>query len=1051
MSAKHFLAPFAPVFFGLLLLMPGTFALAQSESNDAVPAGSSNPSSVTTTTIPATMFGMSAHNEVLYGTPWPTMPITGLRLWDASVAWQQINTANGVYDWTTLDLWTAAAASHNQTLIYTFGQTPSWASSNPTDDTCDYAPGACYPPNDLNSDGTGTDQHWIDFVSAIAKHAPEITYWEMWNTPHDVLQWNGTNAQLVRMVQDARTYIQKYIPTAKIISPANGQLNYTYPSGNCTMADKMGGYLAAGLGKYIDIIALHTYYTTVPENIIAVVQCYQSTMATYGVSSLPLWSTEGAWGTDAELPGTTDQEGFLARLYLLLWSNGVPRHYWYAWDDPITGTLSTNGVPNAVAAAYQEVESWMSGRTMTTLCSEASSGIWTCGLTGPNGYQAQAVWHAGSTKNYTAPSQYVNYLDLTGKQHTISKGATVTVGVEPILLQNQSSTATANFVFSEATPFPDVLAGSKGTSGSITVSATNGFTGTVTLSCPNSFGTGSCSITPTSVKSYPATATLVINGTSFTAGTYDMTVQGTSGSITNTFSVPFTVSDFSITGPASVSAAPSGNAVATLTVTSLDSYNSKVNATCNATALSGAVCTLSPANPITVGSGAAVSVTATVTVPSTAKAGTYNVTVTATDTSGEPTHTVTVPLVVTASDFSLTGPASLSALPAGKAVANFTVASLDSYNSKVNATCSVTAISGATCALSPANPITVGSGASVPFTATITVPSTAVAGSYNISVTAADVSGTPTHTLTIPFTVSDFSLTGPASLTGAPSANVTANLTVTSLDSYSSQINATCDATALSGAVCTLSPANPITIGSAAAVPVTATVTLPSAAAAGTYNIKVTATDVSGAPTHTLTMPLTVTASPVIDFSIGAPTPTTQTINAGQSTTYTFSVAPVGSSFPSAVALTCSGAPAISQCTFNPTSVTPGSSSASVVMTITTTASTAKAVRSAAQPRGGVLIFFTSWLALPGFVLLGGAPRKPRHRKSTFWISLVALLLLAMLLTSCSGATGISNNGGGGGGGGGQQGTAPGTYSIIVTGTSGALTHQAPAVQLVVN
>jgi hypothetical protein len=31
----------------------------------------------------------------------------------------------------------------------------------------------------------------------------------------------------------------------------------------------------------------------------------------------------------------------------------------------------------------------------------------------------------------------VNYLDLSGNKHTISKGATVTVGTEPILLQNQ--------------------------------------------------------------------------------------------------------------------------------------------------------------------------------------------------------------------------------------------------------------------------------------------------------------------------------------------------------------------------------------------------------------------------------------------------------------------------------------------------------------------------------------------------------------------------------------------------------------------------------------
>jgi len=393
--------------------------------------------STTSTPVPAHLFGMSSHDDILFSTPWPTMPIFGLRLWDTDTAWGQINTANGTYSWTILDDWISAAASHNDQLIYTFGQTPGWASSDPTDASCDYAPGACYPPNDLNSDGTGTDQHWIDFVSAIAQHAPSIMHWEMWNTPHDTNQWKGTNAQLVRMVQDARTYIQKYIPAAKIISPANGQLDYIYPNANCTMADKMGDYLAAGLGKYIDIIAFHTYYTTVPEDIVPVIQCYQSVMATYNVNSLPLWSTEGSWGDNSQLSSTTKQAGFVARLYLLLWANGVVRHYWYNWDDSSTGTLETNGVANTAGIAYTQVESWMSGRTMIKLCSENSSGIWTCKFSGENGYVSKAVWHPGGNASFTAQDQFINYLDLSGNKHTISPGATVTVGEEPILLQNQ--------------------------------------------------------------------------------------------------------------------------------------------------------------------------------------------------------------------------------------------------------------------------------------------------------------------------------------------------------------------------------------------------------------------------------------------------------------------------------------------------------------------------------------------------------------------------------------------------------------------------------------
>ena len=834
MRPKKCFGPHAISVVWLLLL--STFSAAQTDQGKAISSASFDPGAITSTTIPPQYFGISAHNDVLFGTSWPTMPVYGMRLWDTATGWGQINTAQDTYDWSTLDLWIAGAAAHGDQLIYTFGMTPTFASSNPNDDTCDYGTGFCYPPNDLNSDGTGTDQHFIDFVSAIAQHAPSITLWEMWNTPHDTFQWKGTDAQLVRMTQDASTYIKKYIPAAQIISPGNGQLNYPYPGSNCTMPDKLGGYLAAGMGKYIDIVALHTYYTTVPEDIVPVVQCYQTTMATYNISSLPLWSTEGAWGFNTDLPGANNQAGFLARLYLLLWSNGVQRHYWYAWDDVNTGTLSTDGVPNSVGTAYTQVESWMLGRTMSTPCAQGSSGIWTCGLTGPNGYAAQAVWHPGGNKSYTAPSQYTNYLDLTGKQHSIFKGATVTVGVEPVLLQNQTiKTGNPNFILSEGNPFPTVNAGSSGTSGPITITSQDGFSGTVTLSCPDTYGAGSCSISPATVNSFPATATLTINGTNLTPGSYQIALQGVAASITNT----------------------------------------------------------------------------------------YNVT----------------------------------------------------------------------------------------------------------------------------FNVGDFSLGGPSSLSASQGAQASANLTLASMYTYNGQVNASCDASALSGATCSLSSGNPIAIANAATVPLTATVSVPANAAAGNYNIIVSTQDATGAPSHWLTIPLTVVQN-VQDFSIGSPAPATQTITAGQQAVYSLSVSPVGSSFSNAVNLSCSGVPAMSQCSFSTNPVTLGNGPASLTMTIVTTARSASALHFL-----GKSALLIPWLTLPGLMLLVTRPPRNRRGKPTFFISFFGLFLFALVLTSCGGSSANTSTKQSGGGGGGQQlqGTQPGTYTIMVTGTSGSLTHQATAVTLIVD
>src|SRR5215475_8736541 len=109
---------FGPHALTAVVLFCSIFSAAQIQSDPAPVPASSAPTAVTSTTIPPQMFGMSAHNEVLYGTPWPTMPVYGMRLWDTATGWGQINTDKGVYDWSTLDLWIAAAASHNDQLIY---------------------------------------------------------------------------------------------------------------------------------------------------------------------------------------------------------------------------------------------------------------------------------------------------------------------------------------------------------------------------------------------------------------------------------------------------------------------------------------------------------------------------------------------------------------------------------------------------------------------------------------------------------------------------------------------------------------------------------------------------------------------------------------------------------------------------------------------------------------------------------------------------------------------------------------------------------------------
>jgi hypothetical protein len=185
-----------------------------------------------------TFFGMHLH---LNASPVPaTMEGTG-RIWDSvSAQWPYLNTAINTFVWTNLDnvLADYKTAGIND-ILYTLWRVPNWASSNPTDSTCDYSNlgskyyGECDLPTDILADGTGSDLTWRTWVQSIAEHVSNtynpgyltnhahIGYWETCNECYRSptldpgydsggnvsVAYKGTYAQLLRMMQDARCII----------------------------------------------------------------------------------------------------------------------------------------------------------------------------------------------------------------------------------------------------------------------------------------------------------------------------------------------------------------------------------------------------------------------------------------------------------------------------------------------------------------------------------------------------------------------------------------------------------------------------------------------------------------------------------------------------------------------------------------------------------------------------------------------------------------------------------------------------------------------------
>jgi|HubBroStandDraft_6_1064221.scaffolds.fasta_scaffold99881_1 hypothetical protein len=407
--------------------------------------------------IPSIYMGMSMNSGTIAQEPWPSVPFSAQRLWDSGVSWQDINTADGVYDWKFLDKWLSHAQAHNVDLLYTFGETPTWASSNPTDSSCAANPGSCDAPNDLNADGTGSDQHWKDFVTALVAHNQQsstghIQYWELWNEAlGNPLCWTGTIPQLIRMAQDASAIIKQADSSALVLTP-------TFGPELATSRTQLSSYLAAGGGQFADAIALHGYVTGKhtagnPEDLVHNMSLSQPILSKYGQAQKPLWDTEASWG-DIKTNGFTDpdmQTAFLARFYLLHWSVGIVRFYWYQWNNQRWGTLwtpdpsdpSAPGTLRAPGAAYQQISGWLIGASLASPCSTTGP-VWTCKFSRTNGYNALAVWDASqscvqgtcTTSSFTLPSGYTRYSDLSGITSALA-GSTVAIGAKPLLLVNQ--------------------------------------------------------------------------------------------------------------------------------------------------------------------------------------------------------------------------------------------------------------------------------------------------------------------------------------------------------------------------------------------------------------------------------------------------------------------------------------------------------------------------------------------------------------------------------------------------------------------------------------
>jgi hypothetical protein len=402
---------------GVLLLASRQLSPVRAEDATHL-AGPSEP-------VPASLFGMHIHHAG-GTTAWPSVPMAEWRLWDARVAWPQIEPQKNQWDFRTLDAYLALAKEHNTDVLLPLGLSPQWVSARPGEKSA-YQPGMAAEPNDNNA--------WRDYVTRVAMHCKgRVHAYEIWNEPNYKPFYTGDVDTMVNLTREASQIIHRIDPDARVVSPS---------ATTNTGVDWLSEFLAHGGSQYVDVIGYHFYGAPQPpEAMVPLIEKVHATMADHGAGDKPLWNTESGWPAPKPFPSDDLAAAYVARAYILNWAAGVQRFYWYAWDNHTWASLQTTAADSETLTpagrAYGIIQQWLVGAKIGA-CNEDSHQTWTCSLT-RNDVPEWIAWNVTGDTLFSIPADWraTSATPLLGSEHPIS-GATIEINQVPQLFTQRAN------------------------------------------------------------------------------------------------------------------------------------------------------------------------------------------------------------------------------------------------------------------------------------------------------------------------------------------------------------------------------------------------------------------------------------------------------------------------------------------------------------------------------------------------------------------------------------------------------------------------------------
>jgi|HubBroStandDraft_1064217.scaffolds.fasta_scaffold00097_8 subtilase family serine protease len=329
------------------------------------------------------------------------------------------------------------------------------------------------------------------------------------------------------------------------------------------------------------------------------------------------------------------------------------------------GSPNTTGIINLLAPSSSTPSFTLSASPSSLSVTQGNSGTSTITVADAGGFTGSVTLAAsglpsGVTAAFgTNPTTGTSVLTLTASSTATTGTSTVTItgtsgslAATTTVALTVSATATPNFTIAASPASLAVTQGASGTS-TITITSTGGFDSATTLSATGlptgvtaAFSTNP--VTPAANGSATSTLTLTASSTA-TVGAATVTITGTSGSLTQSTTIALTVNASSGTKNFTLSLSPSsftiderGSVSTTLTVTSVNGFNSAVDL--SVSAFPSGVSATASANPVTPPANGSVKVT--ITWSATRRAPTGTTTIELIGTSGSLTNETPVAITV---------------------------------------------------------------------------------------------------------------------------------------------------------------------------------------------------------------------------------------------------------------------------------------------------------------------------------------------------------------------------------------------------------------------